>query len=106
MEKLYHIGRSEEKNEIYIPDTTVSVSHAQVLVDENSDIIISGIGLDGGTQFYKSDRQVDKDHSPRAGVDKYLINVLKKNYKKRIITLDEKMAKDAQIRLWEGKIIA
>ena len=74
--------------------------------NENSEVIISGIGLDGGPQFYKSEREVDQDHSPRAGVDKYLIYALKNKFKKRIITLDEKMAKDADIRLWKGKIIA
>ena len=73
--------------------------------NENSNIIISGIGLDGGPHFYKSDREVDQDHSPRARVDQYLINAVESKYKKRIMTLDKEMAKDAQIRFWEGKVI-
>ena len=71
----------------------------------NSNIISSGIGLSGGPQFYKSDRKVDQDHSPRANVDKFLINSIKNNFKKRIFTLDIDMHEGAKITLWKGKVI-
>ena len=71
----------------------------------NSNIIISGIGLSGGPQFYKSDRKVDQDHSPRARVDKFLINSIKNKFKKRIITLDKDMSEGANIPLWNDKVI-
>ena len=94
------------KNNNFLGASTGLFSILLALRDnENTDIIISGIGLDGGPQFYKSDREVDQDHSPRAGVDRYLLDALKDNFKKKIITLDKKMAKDAKIRYWDGKII-
>ena len=40
MENLYHIGRDKINNEIYIIDDSVSSSHAQILIDENVDLII------------------------------------------------------------------
>ena len=53
MENLYHIGRDKAKNEIYIIDDSVSLSHAQILIDENVDLgkIISH----EKTPFFKSD---------------------------------------------------
>ena len=71
----------------------------------NSNIIISGIGLSGGPQFYKSDRKVDQDHSPRARVDRLLMNSIKIKFKKKIITLDKDMSDGAEINLWNEKII-
>ena len=38
--QLYHIGRHKISNEIYIDDVSVSSSHAQILIDENKDLII------------------------------------------------------------------
>jgi beta-barrel assembly-enhancing protease len=40
MENLYHVGRDKTNNEIYIIDDSVSSSHAQILIDENVDLII------------------------------------------------------------------
>ena len=33
MEKLYHIGRDRNKNDIYIIDESVSSTHAQVFIE-------------------------------------------------------------------------
>ena len=48
MEKLYHIGRDVFKNEIYIVDQSVSLSHAQILVDKNIDLIIIDLSSTNG----------------------------------------------------------
>ena len=39
-ETLYHIGRNKNSNEIYVFNETVSSSHAQIIIDENGDLII------------------------------------------------------------------
>ena len=38
-EKLYHIGRDNNKNEIFINDDSISLSHAQVYLDKNIEYI-------------------------------------------------------------------
>ena len=48
MEKIYHIGRSEKKNEIYISDSTVSSTHAQIYVNKNLDINIIDLSSKNG----------------------------------------------------------
>ena len=48
MENLYHIGRDKANNEIYIIDESVSSSHAQILIDENADLIIIDLSSKNG----------------------------------------------------------
>ena len=48
MENLYHIGRDKTNNEIYIIDDSVSSSHAQILIDENVDLIIIDLSSKNG----------------------------------------------------------
>lgn len=48
MENLYHIGRDKINNEIYIIDESVSSSHAQILIDENVDLIIIDLSSKNG----------------------------------------------------------
>ena len=47
-ETVYHIGRNKNSNEIYVSDETVSSSHAQVIIDENSDLIIIDLSSRNG----------------------------------------------------------
>ena len=51
--KIYHIGRDKTSNEIYIIDDSVSERHAQIVVDENGDIII--IDLDSNNPVQVND---------------------------------------------------
>ena len=48
MEKLYHIGRDKIKNEIFIDDDSVSLSHAQVFLDKNIDLTIIDLSSKNG----------------------------------------------------------
>ena len=70
--------------------------------NEDCEIIISGIGFDGGPQFYKSLREVDQNHLPRARVDEYLMKNIKKIHLNKIATLDTNTAIVANINLWNG----
>ena len=47
-ETVYHIGRNKNSNEIYVFNETVSSSHAQVIIDENSDLIIIDLSSKNG----------------------------------------------------------
>ena len=73
-------------------------------LEENldSDIIVSGIGMKGGKQFYKSERSNFFVYDSRARVDRYLINKLPKRYKDRISTLDTGLAEIDNISMWSG----
>ena len=48
MENLYHIGRDKNQNEIYIVDDSVSKTHAQLLIDDNADLIIIDLSSKNG----------------------------------------------------------
>lgn len=76
-------------------------------IEENPDanIIISGIGMVGGSEFYKSERSKIFDYFPRARVDRFLIKRINKDLKKRMFSLDEDLVKNANITLWNGKTI-
>ena len=45
---IYHIGRNKNSNEIHIFNETVSSSHAQLLYDENGDLIIIDLSSKNG----------------------------------------------------------
>ena len=68
----------------------------------NSNIIISGIGMKGGKQFYKSERSNHYVYDSRARVDRFLINRLLKKYKDRLYTLDADLIEVANINKWSG----
>ena len=48
MEKLYHIGRDRNKNDIYIIDESVSSTHAQVFIDSKIDLYIVDLSSKNG----------------------------------------------------------
>ena len=47
-EAVYHIGRNKNSNEIYIYNETVSSTHAQIIIDENGDLIIIDLSSKNG----------------------------------------------------------
>ncbi len=73
--------------------------------NDDSEIIISGISTAGGPQFYKSNRFVDQDHSPRAAVDNYLFMTILEEYKKKILTLDVEMSSKYGLKYFDKKRI-
>lgn len=87
-------------------------------------ILVSGIGLVEGGHFYTSkdsygyvserSRKLINEgkmslynkyrNTSRCRVERYLISRLKKNYKKRIISLDDEMVKYGKVMKWEGQV--
>jgi len=70
----------------------------------NSNIVISGIGMKGGKQFYESKRSQLFIYDSRARVDRYLVNKLLKNYKNRLYSLDSDLIEVSGINKWTGDI--
>tara|TARA_B110000971_G_C19989338_1_gene491160 strand:+ start:370 stop:1068 length:699 start_codon:yes stop_codon:yes gene_type:complete len=68
----------------------------------NSNIIISGIGMKGGKQFYESKRSQLFIYDSRARVDRYLVSRLLKNYKSRLYSLDLDLIEVSNINEWKG----
>ena len=69
----------------------------------HSKIIISGIGMSGGVQFYKSKRSETFDYSPRARVDRFLVKQIDKDLKKHLFSADKELVSNAGITLLEKK---
>ena len=67
---------------------------------ENSKIIISGIGIEGGKHFYDSD--YSHSHSYRSKVDKILFKHLKPQYKNRLISCDSLLSEFIKIKNFNG----
>ena len=68
--------------------------------NDQSKVIISGIGMQGGGHFYAKNTT---RYSKRANVDKYLIIFLKKIYKDRLYTIDKELEKNANIKYLDIK---
>ena len=48
--KLYHIGRDKTKNEIYIIDPSVQPTHAQLVLNEQNELIIIDLSTPNGVR--------------------------------------------------------
>ena len=68
--------------------------------DENpqSDIVVSGIGMSGGVQFYKSERSKQYDYFPRARVDRFVAKLIKDEVKSRIFSVDDDFIENTQTK--------
>ena len=104
---------------------TTGLYSIMLAVAENpkAKIIVSGIGLVEGGHFYEKDaygyvskRQTEllkkgkKIHSnsyrntARSRVERFLVGRFKNIFKRKIITVDESMAKNGNIKKWEGDV--
>ena len=73
-----------------------------LIENPNANIIISGIGMQGGKQFYKSERSNYFVYDARARVDRFLIKKLKNSYKKNMYSLDDELVNIAKISKWDN----
>ena len=55
----------------------------------DSDIVVSGIGLSGGIQFYKSERSKEYNYIARSKVDRFIAKIVKKKFKNKIYSVDD-----------------
>ena len=71
----------------------------------NSKIIISGIGMKGGKQFYKSERSNLFVYDSRAKVDRYMMELMVDSYKERLFTTDLELFQTTGIKMWHGNLL-
>ena len=105
IDKLIHFLKFIKNKNIWGVSTGFYAILLALDENPNSKIIISGIGMKGGKQFYKSERSNYYVYDSRARVDKFLINRLFKNYKDRLCTLDQELAEISGISLWKGDLL-
>ena len=67
----------------------------------NAKILITGIGMSGGKQFYENERNKTFDYTGRARVDRYLVKKLKKEFLNNIYTTDEDLNRHGNFKLWK-----
>lgn len=73
-----------------------------IFENPDSNIIISGIGMQGGKQFYKSERSNYFVYDSRARVDRFLVKKLKKKHKNNLYSVDEDLVNIAKIGWWDN----
>lgn len=71
----------------------------------NCDVIVTGIGMNGGGHFYKNSRNARFNYDARSGVDRFLIKRLDKKLKKRIFSTDPDFVKFGEINEWKERIV-
>jgi len=67
----------------------------------NSNILISGISLEGGPYFQGSRNMTEG----RAEVDKYFLKHISDDIKSRLFTLDKEMSMVTGIKVWDGETL-
>ena len=98
LKKTQYIFNSFRKKQFW----GISTGFFDILLahDENpqSDIVVSGIGMSGGVQFYKSERSKQYDYFPRARVDRFVAKLIKDEIKSRIFSVDDDFIENTQTK--------
>ncbi len=105
LDKIVHVLKSFKNKGLWGVSTGFYAILLALHENPESKIIISGIGMSGGKQFYKSERSNFYVYDSRARVDRYLVNKLLDKYKNRLISLDDELVKIAKIDKWDGNLI-
>ena len=74
---------------------SIILAHSE---NPQSDIVVSGIGMSGGVQFYKSERSKQYDYFPRARVDRFVAKLIKDEIKSRIFSVDDDFIENTQTK--------
>ena len=101
-DKILHILKFIKNKNIWGVSTGFYAILLALEENPESKIIISGIGMQGGKQFYKSERSNHFVYDSRARVDRFLFKKLLSKYKDRLYTLDGDLPKISNINLWNG----
>ena len=104
LDKIIHVIKAIKNKKIQGISTGFFAILLALAENPKANIIISGIGMQGGKQFYKSERSKYYVYDARAKVDRFLVKLLLKKYKKRLKTVDQDLAKTATISLWKGNL--
>jgi len=99
LDKIIHIAKAIKNKKIQGISTGFFAILLALIENPNANVLISGIGMKGGKQFYKSERSNYFIYDSRARVDRFLVKLLLKKYKNRLYTYDKDLAEIAEISL-------
>lgn len=99
LKKLLHLIKCFKNNSFQGVSTGFYSILLAIKENPKSKIIISGIGMSGGFQFYKSKRNKTFNYTKRAKVDRFLITKLNNVFKSNLYTTDEELAFNSNINL-------
>ena len=105
LNKIVHVIKAIKNKKIQGISAGFYAILLALIENPNANVIISGIGMKGGKQFYKSERSNYFVYDSRAKVDRFLIKRLLKKYKDRMYTLDADLAEIEGINLWNGNFL-
>ncbi len=103
LDKFKHVIKSIRNNNLWGVSTGFFAILLALSENLDSNIIVSGIGMRGGKQFYKSERSKYFIYDSRARIDRFMIKKLKKTFKKRLFSLDNELVELASISKWDRK---
>tara|TARA_Y100000741_G_scaffold318583_1_gene265860 strand:- start:1006 stop:1713 length:708 start_codon:yes stop_codon:yes gene_type:complete len=101
LKKIFHLFKCFKNNSFQGVSTGFYSILMAIKENPDSKIIISGIGMSGGVQFYHSKRSKTFDYSPRARVDRFLMKKVDKNLKKHLFSTDKELVLNSGINLLE-----
>ena len=84
LKKIVHVIKAIKNKKIQGISSGFYAILLALIENPNANVIISGIGMKGGKQFYKSERSNYFVYDSRAKVDRFLIKRLLKKYKDRM----------------------
>lgn len=99
LKKIFHLLKCFKNNSFQGVSTGFYSILMAIKENPNSKIIISGIGMAGGVQFYQSKRSKTFDYSPRARVDRFLMTKMNKDLKKHLFSTDQELILNSGIKL-------
>lgn len=102
--KLLHLLITTAKGEFWGISTGFFTILYALHENPNSKIIVTGIGLSGGKQFYKSERSKIYDYFPRSRVDRFIAKFLRKEIKNKIFSMDGEFVDNVKCNKWKDFI--
>ena len=99
LKKIFHLLKCIKNNSFQGVSTGFYSILMAIKENPNSNIIISGIGMSGGVQFYKSKRSRSFIYDSRARVDRFLMTKMHKDLKKHLFSSDKELVFNSGINL-------
>jgi len=96
--KIKHMINCIIKKQFFVISTgffAIMLAHKE---NPSSDIIVSGIGMSGGKNFYNSERNKIFDYTPRARVDRYIAKFIKQSLRSKIYSVDDDFVEYTQTK--------
>tara|TARA_B100001123_G_C15344364_1_gene1036347 strand:- start:3242 stop:3940 length:699 start_codon:yes stop_codon:yes gene_type:complete len=103
LKKISHVLKCFKNRNFWGVSTGFFAILLALYENPDSKVIISGIGMTGGKQFYKSERSEYFVYDSRARVDRYLVDKLYSTYKSKMYSLDSELVNTGCVNKWVRK---